>query len=258
MPREHSRTELVLGAEGLRRLRASRVAVIGLGGVGSAAAEALARSGVGALLLVDHDTVCVTNLNRQLVAARSTVGRPKAEVMRERVLDIDPAIRVEALREYYKAETGPSILDRELDFIVDAIDSVPSKLDLIVRAQALGIGIVSSMGAGCKLDPTRVTIADISETSICPLARIMRKELRRLGVERLQVVFSREPPLEAAESPNPCLGCPEAACPKRDERWSAPRAVPGSVSFVPPAFGLAAASAAVRSIIQGARRDGLS
>jgi tRNA threonylcarbamoyladenosine dehydratase len=250
---------MLIGAEGLAALEASTVAVVGLGGVGSWAAEALARSGVGGLLLVDDDSVCVTNINRQLVATRGTIGRSKAEVMRERVLDINPGLRVEALREYYSAATAAAILRPGLSFVLDAIDSVASKLDLITRATAAGIPLVSSMGAGNKLDPSRVELADISETSICPLARWMRKELRKRGIERLTVVYSREPPLEVGGAENPCLGpCEHAGiCPKVDTSWSAPRGQPGSVSFVPPVFGFIAASAVVRALIapRGADRS---
>jgi len=229
-------------------LAASRVAVLGLGGVGSWAAEALARAGVGSLVLVDDDRVCVTNVNRQLVATFGTVGKPKVEVMRDRVLDINPEIEVEALRLFYKAETADLILRPGLAYVVDAIDSVDSKIDLVVRCKAEGIPIVSAMGAGNKLDPTRLEVADISDTEICPLARVMRKELRRRGVEHHTVVFSREPPMDVEEAANPCLGGCDLDCPKRDLRWSAPRAAPGSVSFVPPVLGLIAASVVVRDL----------
>ena len=247
--RAFARTELLIGEAGLAALEESTVAVIGLGGVGSWAAEALARAGVGGLLLVDHDCVCATNINRQLVAATSTIGRPKVEVMRERVLDINPAIRVEALREYYSASTAASILRPGLSYIVDAIDALESKVDLVVRATQAGIPLVSAMGAGNKFDPTRIEVADISRTSICPLARALRKELRRRGVEHLTVVFSREPPREVVGAENPCLG--DCSCPRKNTSWSAPRSAPGSLSFVPAAFGLVAASVVVRALFAG-------
>lgn len=244
-----SRTELLIGADGLALLEASTVAVIGLGGVGSWAAEARARSGVGGLVLVDQDHVCVTNINRQLIAARSTIGKPKVEVMRDRVLDIDPRIRVETFQRHYDAATAEGILRPGLSYVVDAIDDVAAKMDLIVRSTAAGIPIVSAMGAGNKLDPTRIEVADISETSICPLARVIRKELRLRGVERLKVVFSREPPLEADGAENPCRGGCDFDCPKRDMTWSARRAAPGSVSFVPPVFGFIIAAEVVRDLL---------
>jgi tRNA A37 threonylcarbamoyladenosine dehydratase len=253
MPNEFSRTELLIGAEGLAKLEASSVAVIGLGGVGSWAAEALARAGLGGLVLVDDDSVCATNVNRQLIAARSTIGKPKVEAMRDRVLDINPRIRVEAMRLRYRARTAGAILRPDLSYVVDAIDSLESKLDLIVRSKAAGIPVISSMGAGNKLDPTRVESADISETAVCPLARAMRKELRRLGVDKLKVVYSREPPIEVPESGNPCLGdCAYADdCPRIDRSWSAPRPAPGSVSFVTPVFGFVIAAEVVGDLISG-------
>jgi tRNA threonylcarbamoyladenosine dehydratase len=248
MPDPFSRTRLLIGAEALARLEASTVAVLGLGGVGSYAAEALARSGVGSLILVDDDSVCVTNINRQLIASSSTVGRPKAEVMRERALDINPRIRIEAIQGFFGPESADGILRPGLSYIVDAIDTVSSKIDLVVRAKAAGIPIISSMGAGNKLDPTKVEIADISKTSICPLARVMRKELRKRGIERLDVVFSREIPLEAGEAEP---GCPEDChCPGkyRANARTVRRSSPGSVAFVTSAFGMAAASVVVRAL----------
>jgi len=218
-----SRTALLIGADGLARLEASTVAVIGIGGVGSFAVEALARSGLGGLVLVDDDSVCATNINRQVPALHSTVGRPKVEVMLERVLDINPRIRVEALKLRYDADSGEGILRPGLSYVVDAIDTVSSKIDLIVRARRAGIPIISSMGAGNKLDPTRLEVADISATSICPLARVIRKELRKRGIESLKVVYSRETP--ARLSP------------------------PGSVAFVPSAAGLIIAAEVVRDLL---------
>jgi tRNA A37 threonylcarbamoyladenosine dehydratase len=239
-----SRTELLIGPEALARLQASRVAIFGLGGVGSWAAEALARAGVGGFLLVDDDSVCVTNINRQIIALRSTVGRPKVEVMRERILAINPDARVDAFQERYEAETGGRFFCAgsagEISYVVDAIDSVSSKIDLILRSQAAGIPIMSAMGAGNKLDPTRFEVADIFETSVCPLARVMRHELRRRGVKRLKVVYSREEPLKAdaaaSEGAEPGSG-----------RWS----VPASISFVPPVAGFIIAAEVVKELIGG-------
>jgi tRNA threonylcarbamoyladenosine dehydratase len=241
-----SRSELLLGSEAIERLRNSRVAVFGLGGVGSWAAEALARSGIGALALVDDDAVCVSNINRQLVATRETVGRPKVGVMRERVLAINPEARVEVFQEFYSAENAERLLPAGLDYVIDAIDTVSSKIDLIVRCTARGIPIISALGAGNKLDPTRFEVADIYQTSVCPLARVMRQELKKRGVESLKVVYSREAPIKVNEAANPCRsGC---VCPKKDRTCVGRRSVPGSVPFVPPVMGFILAAEAVKDL----------
>jgi tRNA threonylcarbamoyladenosine dehydratase len=252
MSEAFSRTEILIGAEGVARLEASTVAVFGLGGVGSYAAEALARSGVGGFVLVDNAAVGPTNLNRQLIATRSTVGRLKVEVMRERILDINPAARIETHRECFAPDTAERLLRPGLSYLVDAIDTVSAKIALALRAKALGIPIVSAMGAGNKLDPTRVEAVDISKTAICPLARVMRRELKKRGVEHLDVVYSREEPLAVDEAGLPCRHegiCRREVCPCAERR-----AVPGSVSFVPSAFGLVAASVVVRGLLALAAR----
>ena len=256
MAKEFSRTELVIGAEGLKALAASTVAVIGLGGVGSYAAESLARSGVGGFVLVDNASISASNINRQVIATQSTVGRPKVEVMRDRILDINPAARIEALQDTFGADAGDRLVRAGVSYIVDAIDTLSAKLELALLARARGIPIVSAMGAGNKLDPTRVEVADIYRTSVCPLARVMRRELKRLGVERLTVVYSRERPIAAAGTGGTAReGCRhDGICPKQEADCPCEgfRAVPGSVSFVPPAFGLAAASVVVRAIVDRA------
>ena len=245
MPDAFSRTELVLGSEAMDVLASSKVAVFGIGGVGSFVAEALARSGVGAFVLVDDDRVCLTNLNRQIIALRSTVGRPKVEVMRDRILDINPRAEVEVFQEFYNAESAPRILRADLSYVVDCIDTVSSKIDLILRCRELGIPILSSMGTGNKLDPTRLELADISKTSVCPLARVMRQELRKRGVRRLQVLYSREPPIKV-----------HAVSPAADDvPRTGKRSVPGSVAFVPPAAGLILASRVVRDLIGAGTRS---
>lgn len=247
-----SRTQLLIGAESLAKLQASTVAVFGIGGVGSWAVEALARCGVGGFVLVDDDAVCVTNINRQIIALRDTVGRPKVEVMKERVLAINPDARVEAFQEYYSAETAGHFFPEgagpaAISYVVDAIDTVSSKIDLIMRAQAAGIPIMSAMGAGNKLDPTRFEVADIYKTSVCPLARVMRYELRRRGVKSLKVVYSREVPRKIDEATNPCrLGC---VCPKMDRTCLGRRSVPASISFVPPVAGFIIAAEVVKDLI---------
>lgn len=220
------RTELVLGAENLQRLQAAKVAVVGLGGVGGHAAEALARSGVGTLILIDHDLVALSNLNRQIVALEATIGRPKVEVMAERIAQINPACRVIAHQAYYSRENHQQLLPEDLTFVADAIDSVRSKVDLIEACLKQGIPLISSLGAGNKVDPTRLKVADISQTHTCPLARAVRGALRKRGIERgVAVVFS-------------------------DERTVGKRAgsTPGSTAFVPGAAGLVMASWIVRQI----------
>ena len=229
-----ARTEMLLGAAGLARLARARVAVFGLGGVGSYAAEALVRAGVGHFLLVDHDTIALSNLNRQLHATRRTVGQKKTEAMRARMLEINPDADIETVAEFYEPDRADEFLALPLDFIVDAVDTVTAKLSLAVEAARRDIPIASSMGAGNKLDPTRFEVADIYETSVCPLAKVMRRELKKRGVPRLRVVYSKEPPL-------PVPGPPDGGR----------RQTPGSVSFVPSVAGLILAGEVVRTLTGG-------
>ena len=243
-PGPFSRTGLLLGAGGMERLGRARVSVFGVGGVGGYVVEALARRGVGALDLIDSDRVSLTNLNRQILATRSTVGQYKVEAARRRILDINPEARVETFPVFYTPRTADAFDFTRYDYIVDAIDTVTGKLELIERARRAGTPIISCMGAGNKLDPAAFEVADIYETSVCPLARIMRKELRKRGIDRLKVVYSREPPLtplsDSAELfENSCEGLPE---PVRR------RQVPGSVAFVPGAAGLVLAGAVIRDL----------
>jgi tRNA A37 threonylcarbamoyladenosine dehydratase len=247
-----SRTELLLGGEAMARLASSTVAIFGLGGVGSWAAEALARAGVGGFVLVDDDVVSPSNINRQLVALDSTVGRPKVEVMAERIAGINPAARVLAFREYYSANSAARLLVPGLSYIVDAIDSVSSKLDLIERATAAGLPIMSAMGTGNKLDPLRLEVADISETSMCPLARLVRKELRKRGIGHLKVVFSTELPGKATLSCDPMR--PELRATGATGPSKGRRSVPGSVSFVPPVAGFIIAGEVVKDLIASCPR----
>lgn len=238
MQHAFSRFEMLVGAQAIERLRGSRVAVFGVGGVGSFVVEGLARSGVGRFILVDDDLICLTNLNRQLHATTKTLGRPKVEVVKERILDINPKAEVVTHRLFYLPETAGTLLDGDIDYIVDAIDTVTAKIDLVIRATDKGIPIISSMGTGNKFDPTRLRITDISKTSIDPLARVMRKELRNRGVTSLKVLFSDEIP----SSP-----CAEEA----DDTHSNRRKVPGSTAFVPPTAGLIIASEVVRDLLGG-------
>jgi len=224
-----SRTELLIGKDGLEVLDSAKVAVFGVGGVGSFAVEALARAGVGGLVLIDHDDVCVTNINRQIHALESTVGRPKVEVLRERVLDINPDARVEAVKRLYCAQNAEELLSDSYDYVVDAIDMVSSKLNLIARCDSLNIPIISSMGAGNKLDPMLFRVADIYETCVCPLARVMRKELRSRGIDTLKVVYSTESPLVQKGLQN--------------VKYT------GSISFVPSVVGLIIAGEVVKDLL---------
>ena len=229
-----SRTELLLGPEAMARLRASRVAVFGIGGVGGHAAEALVRSGVGAIDLVDSDQVSVSNLNRQLFALHSTIGMDKVDAARVRLLDINPNLIIRTHKCFFLPETADQFDFSAYDYVLDCIDTVTGKLQLVEAAHAVSTPIISSMGAGNKLDPAAFEVADIYETSVCPLARIMRKELRRRGIPALKVVYSREEAMEPLEK----------AEPERQGR----RSVPGSLAFVPSVAGLIMAGEVVKDL----------
>ena len=230
-----ARQQLLLGKEAMERLERASVAVFGLGGVGSYAAEALVRSGVGRLLFIDGDRLSLTNLNRQLLALHSTLGRLKAEAALERALDINPALRGEAYPLFVTPENLDQIPLAGCDYVVDAIDTVSAKIALALRCRELGVPFISSMGTGNKLDPSRLELADLADTSVCPLARVMRRELKKRGLCHLEVLYSREEPISPAGEPG------EEAAPGR-------RALPGSVAFVPPAAGLMIAGRVVRRL----------
>ncbi|WZL74412.1 tRNA threonylcarbamoyladenosine dehydratase [Clostridiaceae bacterium 35-E11] len=242
-----SRTELIIGTENLEKLKNSKVAVFGIGGVGTFAVEALARSGIENFVLVDDDDVCLTNINRQIHALRSTVGKPKTELMQKRILDINPKAKVDAYKMLYTAETAEQLLSDDYDYVVDAIDMISAKLDLIERCYKRNIPIISSMGAGNKLDPTRFEVTDIYNTSICPMAKVMRKELRRRGIEKLKVVYSQEEPLKPKVIGGDCKT--DCICSNKDRTCSARRQIPGSIAFVPSTVGLILASVVVRDLI---------
>lgn len=231
-----SREELLIGAQGLEKLQRARVAVFGIGGVGGYVVEALARSGVGALDLFDGDTVALTNINRQIIALESTVGRPKVEVARERVLQINPACQVEARQLFFTPENAGEVDFSQYDYVADAIDTVSSKIELLRLCREAGVPVISCMGAGNKLDPARFEVADLSETSVCPLARVMRRELKKRGIAGCRAVYSRE----EARTPLPGL--------LSEEEAGSRRSVPGSVSFVPSAAGLVAAGEVIRDL----------
>ncbi len=245
---QFSRTELLLGVEGVERLKNSSVAVFGVGGVGSFTVEALVRSGVGHIAVIDDDKVCLTNINRQLIATRKTIGKPKVEVMRDRILEINPNCKVDIYQTFYTAETAESIDISGFTYIVDAIDTVSSKLLLIEKAKAANVKIISCMGAGNKLDPTRLEVVDIYKTSVCPLAKVMRHELRKRGVKKLKVVYSQEPPIKPIESEEDNCKT-KCVCPPGTERkCTQRRQIPGSVAFVPSVAGLIIAGEIVRDI----------
>lgn len=224
----YSRTELLLGTDGTERLKHSRVAVFGVGGVGGYAVEALVRSGVGAIDIFDHDTVSLTNINRQIIACRDTLGKSKVEVMAERAKQINPDIIVKAHNCFFMPDNADEYDFSEYSYVIDAVDTVTAKIEIILRAKAAGTPVISCMGAGNKLDPTRFEVSDIYKTSVCPLARVMRHELKNRGVKDLKVIYSKETPAE--------------------QKISAKESAPGSVSFVPSVAGLIAAGEAVRYI----------
>lgn len=246
MLNQFSRTELLIGKSGIEKLAQSRVAVFGIGGVGGYCVEALARSGVGALDLIDNDKICLTNLNRQLYATRTTIGRYKTDVAAERIADIDPNCTVRTFKTFYLPETEKEFDFHEYDYIVDAIDTVTGKIALVRNADRCGTPIISSMGAGNKLDPTAFEVADIYQTSVCPLARTMRRELKKYGIGHLKVVYSKEEPLRPEENGEAFKEpCPQEAVGERTAR----RSIPGSTAFVPSVAGLIIAGEVVKDLI---------
>ena len=236
MREEFARSALLLGEQAQERLARASVAVFGIGGVGGHAAEAIARAGVGRIALFDADTVSVSNINRQIVALHSTLGLPKAQVMADRIRDINPLCRVEPHIVFYGEDNAAQFPLEGYDYIIDAVDTVSAKILLSQRARGAGVPVISAMGCGNKLDPSRFEVADLSKTSVCPLARVMRRELKARGVTGVKVVYSQEPPCAPAETAG------EAPAPGR-------RAVPGSVSWVPGAAGLLLAGEAVKDLL---------
>ena len=248
---QYSRTRLLLGQQGIDRLRAARVAVFGVGGVGGYVVEALARSGVGALDLIDDDKVCLSNLNRQIIATRSTLGMYKVDAAAARVRDIDPEIVVRTYKTFYTPETADQFDFTQYSYVVDAIDTVSGKLALVMQARAAGVPVICSMGAGNKLDPTRFEVADLYETSVCPLARVMRAECRKRGIDHLKVVYSKEPPMAPRPEEAMTAGTPDSS----PARPGAPKKrAPGSNAFVPSAAGLIIAGQVVCDLT-GCRND---
>ena len=244
-----SRTELLIGKEGLDKLRNSKVIVFGIGGVGSFTVEALARAGVGNLILVDDDTVCLTNLNRQIHATYKTISKNKVEVMKERVLSVNRNCNVETIQVFVTPDNLEEIIPDDVDYVVDAIDTVSAKIALAVYCEQKGIKLMSSMGTGNKLNPAEFKVADIYNTKVCPLAKVMRYELRKRGVKKLKVVYSEEMPRKPkVEDVVTCkTGC---VCTGGTKKCSAKRQIPGSVSFVPPVAGMIIASEVVKDLIK--------
>lgn len=245
MIHEFSRTELLLGKEGMERLYNARVAIFGIGGVGGHCVEALARSGISEFDLIDNDDVSLTNLNRQLVATRDTIGKSKVEVMKERILSINPNAVIHTHECFFLPENADEFEFEKYDYVVDAVDTVSAKIELILKSQAAGTPVISSMGAGNKLDPTAFEVADIYKTSVCPLARVMRRELKKRGVKKLKVVYSKE------EALTPKLYDEEGNLIEAEKKGTAGRTAPGSIAFVPSVAGMILAGEVVKDIAFG-------
>lgn len=256
MEDQFSRTRLLFGAENMERLSRARVAVFGVGGVGGYVVEALARSGIGALDLIDSDVVSVSNINRQILATHSTVGRYKVEVAKERIRDINPDCVVRVYRTFLLPENADTFDFSAYDYVVDAIDTVTAKIELVMRCEAAGTPLISSMGAGNKLDPSAFKVADIYQTNVCPLAKVMRRELKKRGIRKLKVVYSEEKALTPlAEEEEGLQECPQVkdtpdAVPAVGRKAVRRRAVPGSTAFVPSAAGLIAAGEVIRDLLR--------
>lgn len=232
MLNQFSRTELLIGKENLQKLQNAKVAIFGIGGVGSYVVEGLVRAGIESFILVDNDDVDITNINRQIIATTKTLGKSKVEVAKERILEINPQAKVEIYKEFFMPESD-EILDKSVTYVVDAVDTITAKIEIILRADKLGIPVISSMGTGNKLDATRFEVADIYKTSVCPLAKVMRKELRNRGIKKLKVVYSKEEPIKAE---------------KELAKSTLKKQVPGSVSFVPSVAGLIIAGEVIKDI----------
>ena len=254
MLNQFSRTELLYGEQAMEHMASCRVAVFGIGGVGGYTVEALARSGIGALDLIDDDKVCLTNINRQILATRKTVGRYKVDVAEERVHDINPDCKVRKYQTFYLPQTQDQFDFSEYDYVVDAIDTVTGKLTIIENAKKAGVPVISSMGAGNKLNPAAFEVADLYETSICPLAKVMRRECRKRGIDSLKVVYSKEPPIQPFE--DMAISCKQnCICPPGAEhKCTQRRAIPGSTAFVPSVVGLIIAGEVINDLCDGFRK----
>lgn len=250
MLHEFSREELLIGKEALDRLKNAKAVIFGIGGVGTFVVEGLVRGGVGKFVLIDDDCICLTNINRQLHATTKTVGRPKVEAMKERILEINPKAVVETVQRFYMPDCADEIIPEDCDYIIDAMDTVTAKLDLVEQANRRNIPIISCMGAGNKMDPTRFEVADIYETSVCPLAKVMRKELRQRGIPSLKVVYSKETPIKPREEEESSCSsgfiCPSETTGKSTVKHQ----IPGSISFVPSVAGLIISGEVIKDIIK--------
>ena len=251
MLNQFSRTQLLYGEEAMGRLASSRVAVFGIGGVGGYVVEALVRSGVGTLDIIDDDKVCLTNINRQIIATRSTVGKHKVDVMKERMLDINPKADITVHKCFFLPENADDFDFKSYDYVVDAVDTVTAKIEIIMRCKQEDVPVISCMGAGNKLDPSRFKVADIYKTTMCPLAKVMRREMKKRGVKNLKVVFSDEKPVRPIEDMSiscrtNCI-CPPGAAHKCTER----RDIPGSIAFTPAVAGLVLASEVIKDLSDG-------
>lgn len=247
MVNQFSRTELLIGKEGLEKLKRAKVAIFGIGGVGSFVVEALVRAGVYHLVLIDHDRVSLSNLNRQLIATRKTIGEYKVDVMKERILQINPYATVEVIKQFYMPDTAENFLDDSYSYIIDAIDTVTAKLSLVEEANKRNIPIISSMGTGNKIHPELLEITDIYKTSVCPLAKVMRQNLRKRGIKKLTVVYSKEEPIKIKEEE--IEKAKQETVQQNGEVISGKKAVPGSISFVPGTAGLIIAGKVIRDLI---------
>ena len=250
MQNQFSRSELLIGKEGIEKLHKSRVAVFGIGGVGGYTVDALVRSGVEQIDLIDDDKVCLTNLNRQLIATRKTVGKDKVDIMRERILEINPKVTVNVYKTFFLPENADTFPFEEYDYVVDAVDTVTAKISLVMKCQETGTPIISCMGAGNKLDGSQFKVSDIYKTSMCPLAKVMRRELKKRGVKKLKVVYSEEKPTRPLEDMSiscrtHCI-CPPGAQHKCTER----RDIPGSTAFVPSIAGLLIAGEIIKALAE--------
>ena len=247
MQNQFSRTELIIGKEAIEKLNNAKVAVFGIGGVGSFVLEGLVRAGIGNFVLIDDDKICLTNLNRQIIATYKTIGKYKVDVAKERILEINPKANVETYQEFFMPDSK-EILDESVSYIVDSVDTVTAKIELVVRANKLNIPIMSSMGTGNKLDPTRFEVTDIYKTSVCPLAKVMRKELKARGIKKLKVVYSKEEPIKPKETEE--ISCKNnCVCPPGTKRkCTAKNQIPGSISFVPSVAGLIIAGEVIKDI----------
>lgn len=249
MTNQFSRSELLVGREAIKKLNNSKVAVFGIGGVGSFVVEGLARAGVGNFILVDNDEVCLSNLNRQIIAMHSTIGRAKVEIAKERILDINPNANIQIIKEFFMPDS-PDFFDETVDYIVDCVDTITAKIELVIRAKKHNISIISSMGTGNKLDPTKFEVTDVFKTSVCPLAKVMRKELKARGIGSLKVIYSKEEPIKLHKDIENNNNENTKDDGEKENTQNTKKQVPGSISFVPSVAGLIIAGEVIKDIIK--------